>query len=248
MSALGRFEQWMESIVEGSARRLFRSRITAAEITRRLERAMESHQSITVDRIIVPSVYHAYLNPEDFKSFESIHRELEKEMGIYLLELAQERGFTLLQHPVVAVVPDQSTDRHTVRIEVEMVAPAQSRSPQGVAHAATQVMASRDGQRAAQPHVRTELFVRLPEGERRLALTGALISIGRGLSNDLVLDDPRVSRHHAQIWGQSQRFAIADQGSTNGTYVNGVPVSSEHPLHPGDVISLGGLELEFHQR
>jgi pSer/pThr/pTyr-binding forkhead associated (FHA) protein len=41
---------------------------------------------------------------------------------------------------------------------------------------------------------------------------------------------------------------IADQGSTNGTYVNGTPVTTEQVLRPGDIVSLGGLELVFQQR
>jgi hypothetical protein len=237
----------MESIVEGSARRLFRSRITAAEIARRLERAMESQQTITVDRIIVPSFYRAYLHPEDFQAFEAIQLDLEQEMGMYLLELAQERGFTLLQHPVVDVAPNPSTPRHGVQVVAEMVAALEQSGQQSGGYAGTQVMSH--GNRPAQPQTqgKTELLLRLPDGEYRFPLAGTPVMIGRGLSNDIVLDDPRVSRQHAQIWANGRRFVLADQGSTNGTYVNGMPVSGEQPLHAGDIISLGGLELEFRQ-
>ena len=247
MSALGRFERWMESIVEGSARRLFRSRITAAEITRRLERAMEAQQMITVDRVIVPNVYRAYLHPDDFVAFEAIQFELEQEMGMYLLELAQERGFALLQHPTVDVAPNAATPRHTVQVEAETTAHG---GGQG-AYVGTQMMSPRAPQPVAalsQPVVkppRAELLLRLPNGEYRFPLADGA-TIGRGLDNAVVLDDVRVSRRHALLRTLNGRWVIADQQSTNGTFVNGMQVG-EHPLHPGDVVSLGGLEVRFQQ-
>ena len=46
------------------------------------------------------------------------------------------------------------------------------------------------------------------------------LTIGRGLNNDIILEDTRVSRHHAQLRYRARRFWIADLGSTNGTYIN----------------------------
>jgi pSer/pThr/pTyr-binding forkhead associated (FHA) protein len=68
--------------------------------------------------------------------------------------------------------------------------------------------------------------------------------VGRGLNNDVILEDTRVSRNHAQLRYRSRRFWITDLSSTNGTYVNGEPVE-ERALRDGDVISLGGLEVAF---
>jgi hypothetical protein len=235
----------MESLVEGSARRLFRSRITAAEITRRLERAMESQQTITVDRIIVPSVYRAYLHPDDFAAFEAIQFDLEQEMGMYLFELARERGFALLQHPSVDVISQPSTPRHTVQVEAEMTAQPQHAPPQS--YAGTQLMAPRAHQPVAPPQVQyhSALVLRAPDGEYRFPVVDGA-TVGRGLDNVVVLDDPRVSRRHAQLRNMGGRWILRDQGSTNGTFVNGMPVG-EHPLNAGDVVSLGGLELRFEQ-
>ncbi|HEU5087060.1 MAG TPA: FhaA domain-containing protein, partial [Roseiflexaceae bacterium] len=56
MSALSRFESFMENIVEGSVARLFRSPVQPAEIAKRLERAMEANQQISVRRVIVPNL------------------------------------------------------------------------------------------------------------------------------------------------------------------------------------------------
>lgn len=248
MSALSRFEGFMESVVEGSAKRLFRSPITAAEITRRLERAMESQQTITVDRVIVPSFYRAFLNPEDFRAFEPIQEELEREMANYLRDLARERGFTLLQHPVVDVAPDPAVGRRNIQVVAEMgAAPARGNNPaDGVD--STQVIQSRGGPAQPQAGTQAELVMQTTSGAHVFPIEANMITIGRGLNNDIILEDPRISRQHAQLRYKSRRFLIADNGSTNGTYVNGTPVTTEQVLRDGDIVSLGGLELIFQQR
>jgi len=249
LSALSRFEGFMESVVEGSAKRLFRSPITAAEITRRLERAMESQQTITVDRVIVPSFYRAFLNPEDFRAFEPIQEELEREMANYLRDLARERGFTLLQHPVVDVAPDPAVGRRNIQVVAEMAAaPARSNNPaDGID--STQVIQSRGGPGAQQQAgTHAELVMQTTSGAHAFPIEANMITIGRGLNNDIILEDPRISRQHAQLRYKSRRFLIADNGSTNGTYVNGTPVTTEQVLRDGDIVSLGGLELIFQQR
>ena len=71
-------------------------------------------------------------------------------------------------------------------------------------------------------------------------------SVGRLPDNDIVLDDRRVSRHHAEFLQQGARWIMRDAGSTNGTAVNG-QVVKEAVLKPGDRISLGGLEVTWEQ-
>ena len=56
-------------------------------------------------------------------------------------------------------------------------------------------------------------------------LGGALIGIGRASDNDVIVDDPMVSRHHCQLKLQHGAYSFADLGSRNGSTVNGEPVS-----------------------
>jgi hypothetical protein len=124
MSALARFESFMENMVEGSVARLFRSPVQPAEIAKRLERAMEAHQTISVRRVIVPNVYRAFLNPQDLAAFGPIRGEMEREMSTYLAELAQERGFTMLEHPRVELGSDPSVQRRTIQVTAETISAA----------------------------------------------------------------------------------------------------------------------------
>ena len=62
--------------------------------------------------------------------------------------------------------------------------------------------------------------------------------IGRGAC-DIVAPDPEVSRRHAEVVDHAGALAIADAGSLNGTYVNGVCVVTRTPLGHGDVVRAG---------
>jgi pSer/pThr/pTyr-binding forkhead associated (FHA) protein len=75
-------------------------------------------------------------------------------------------------------------------------------------------------------------------------LGGALIGIGRASDNDVIVDDPMVSRHHCQLKLQHGAYSFTDLGSRNGSTVNGQAVS-QVALGPGDVIRVGDTEIEF---
>ena len=95
---------------------------------------------------------------------------------------------------------------------------------------------------------------RLPEdafvivdGIKVIPLTQPLVRIGRRVENNLVLDDPRVSRNHAEMRAISGRYVLFDLNSTGGTFVNGLRIS-QTVLYPGDVISLAGVNLVYGQK
>jgi hypothetical protein len=77
-------------------------------------------------------------------------------------------------------------------------------------------------------------------------ITSPVINIGRDASNQLQLDNPQISRQHAQLRFIQGRFVIFDLDSRSGTFVNGVAITS-HTLNPGDVILLANLPLVFGQ-
>ena len=87
-------------------------------------------------------------------------------------------------------------------------------------------------------------WIELPGGERRLLKADAL-TIGRDASNDLVLlDDPKVSRSHAELQLRDEQWILQDLGSSNGTRVNQRRVQ-RHPLRDGDRIQLGSTTVLY---
>ncbi len=77
-------------------------------------------------------------------------------------------------------------------------------------------------------------------------LSGERISIGRAVENDIVITSKRVSREHACVRRDGWRVLLEDLGSTNGTFLNNERVLSPVSLRDGDLVSIGGIELKFH--
>ena len=94
------------------------------------------------------------------------------------------------------------------------------------------------------------LTIRLPQGGKQVyRIEKAAINIGRQLSNDIIVEDKRVSRNHAQIKYQSDgQFVIFDLGSTNGISINGTPHMRQHILRNGDHFTIGSYEFYFQRR
>jgi hypothetical protein len=70
-------------------------------------------------------------------------------------------------------------------------------------------------------------------------LTRDVTTVGRDVTNEIVLGDPEVSRQHARLTRTPAGFVLEDLGSTNGTYVNGERLAAPRVLTPGDSIGLG---------
>jgi VWFA-related protein len=80
--------------------------------------------------------------------------------------------------------------------------------------------------------------------DRKHDLKGT-INVGRARDNQIVLDDPTVSRHHAWVKAEGENFVVFDVGSANGTFVNDEQVKEPHPLENGDVVRFGDAEFVF---
>ena len=82
------------------------------------------------------------------------------------------------------------------------------------------------------------------KGDRTIQLTGSVINLGRRSTNHIVINDPRISRNHAQIRKVKDDYVIFDVGSSGGTFINANRID-KHTLRPGDVISLAGYTLIY---
>ena len=84
------------------------------------------------------------------------------------------------------------------------------------------------------------------QGARQIELTLETLTIGRKVDNALVIEDPAVSGHHARIVKVQAVFFLEDLKSTNGTAINGQPIT-RHQLHDADVITIGQHRLVFQE-
>ena len=78
-----------------------------------------------------------------------------------------------------------------------------------------------------------------PQPNQSYDLNKDIVTLGRDITNDIVINDPEVSRHHMRLTRGAGGFTVEDLGSTNGTFVNGQRLTGARPLRPGDMIGLG---------
>ncbi|MDE2748520.1 MAG: FHA domain-containing protein [Chloroflexota bacterium] len=78
-----------------------------------------------------------------------------------------------------------------------------------------------------------------PQPNHAFEISKDVTTLGRDISNDIVLNDRETSRHHLRLMLAGDTLTIEDLGSTNGTFVNGKRVSGVTPLQNGDMIGLG---------
>lgn len=94
------------------------------------------------------------------------------------------------------------------------------------------------------------LTIRLPQaGQQTYRIEKSVVNIGRQLTNDIIVEDKRVSRNHAQIKFQPDgQFAIFDLGSTNGITINNIPHLRHQVLRNGDRFTIGSYDFYFERR
>jgi pSer/pThr/pTyr-binding forkhead associated (FHA) protein len=74
----------------------------------------------------------------------------------------------------------------------------------------------------------------------------AALSVGRGAGNDIpISEDEYASSRHARFEPRRDGLYVEDVGSTNGTFVNGIRLTRERKLAPGDIVRVGQTDLRF---
>ena len=247
MSVLRNLEAKLEGLVEGAFSRAFRSQVQPVELARKLAKEMEDAKSVSLSRTYVPNQFWVYLSPEDRAQFEDYEDGLKKELSDYLLEHARSHGLALLTRPTIELETDDRLSLGEFGIQAKLVKPAdageEAEAVEGdFGH--TMVYSTTGARRVESP--RKDSRVLLVSDDKRTVVTGDAFVIGRSRECDLVLDDPNVSRRHAELRREDGGWAVRDLGSTNGIKLNGQR-SRGGRLSPGDEITLGLSRLTFEQ-
>jgi Protein of unknown function (DUF3662)/FHA domain len=289
---LAKFEAFMQRMVETPFARMFPSRLEPAELTRKLERAMEDNILIQIEgRRLAPNVYDIYLSRKDHQQLSPSQASLIRDWRNHLVEFARHRHYTLRSEPVIRLHADTGLGPGQVRIEAEQAdrssgegglmatqelsaeqlaqmraqmqsgqqipgvpnIPSSSPSQPGFSSFNAPPMSRNPSKPLMQPAVAlppARLTIRLPQGGQQVfRIEKPIINIGRQLSNDIIVEDKRVSRYHAQIKFQPDgQFAIFDLGSTNGITINGTPNLRQHILRTGDRFTIGSYDFYFERR
>lgn len=229
---ISRIEIALQNLIERTLERLAGGRLDSATIAVQMVRAMES--SLRQDeggRSWAPDEYSVRLHPQELKVLQQEIPDLVPLLKEAILQAARDGGFSIEQEPHIVLIADYKMGRNKVRVE-----------------------AIHDTDALFHTRQMTSLVGETPAGTGRAMLVGIKgevyplsdddVSIGRLRDNQIVFDDPRVSRRHAQIHLREGRHVVYDLGSKAGTRVNGEP-KMQCVLRDGDVITLAGNRLVY---
>jgi hypothetical protein len=249
MGILSRVEAFLERFLEAPAGRLGAS-IQPVSLAKRIERAMDTNKTYGDAGVIVPNQYDLHLHPSDFAAFASYRSALEDDLAHGVLARARHERYSLVARPRVQLIADETARRGEIRVAANVVDERGSRLRDAAPAQASSDTMVFDRPAAASPDSARRAYLLVStRGSRpvQFDLGGPLIGIGRASDNDVIVDDPMVSRHHCQLKLQHGAYSFTDLGSRNGSTVNGQPVSTV-ALGPGDVIRVGDTEIEFQVR
>jgi hypothetical protein len=224
---LDRFEQRLDRLVNGAFARAFKAEVQPVEIASSLQREMDDRSAVVSrGRTVVPNVFHVELSPHDHERLNVYADTLSGELAGMVREYAEEQRYTFVGPIEVSLGRDDTLETGLFRVHSEakadVVATPQARSTTTAVRSGAPLLVA---------------------GDAAHALTRSVTRIGRGTDVDIRVDDPGVSRHHAEVL-LGREVVLRDLNSTNGTYVDGVQVG-ETVLHDGAVIQLGGTRLTF---
>jgi hypothetical protein len=249
MSVLRSIESKIAGLVEGTFSRAFRSEVRPVEIARKLTREMEEHKSFSVSRTYVPNEYRVFLSPADRDRFADYEEALAAELAGYLLEHARRERLAMLSRPVIEFETDDRLGLGEFGIQTRVVRPSEGPEQAAAHEESGRTMIYSTAERVAEPleeraRSRQQTALVIVEGKRLLVgPTG--VTLGRSRECDVVLDDPNVSRKHAEIRPRGGAWVVTDLGSTNGVSVNGRRINGPEVVKAGDEIELGTSKISF---
>lgn len=235
---LHKLEVRLQNLIEVDLLRVFSSRNVEDVIVQKLAGVIQQNMDAAQgDSSVLPDVYTLVVHPDTAKTW--MNEGLLAVILHSIVTVAQEAGFKFTIPPTITVNTDGKMPANDVKILTSY---------------RMEIMAETNAMPQSQdPEGQNDLIEALPEncfliveGVKIFPLNVPVVNIGRRMDNQLIIDDPRVSRNHAQLRCIKGRYVVFDLNSTGGTFVNGQR-TSQSVLYPGDVISLAGLALIFGQ-
>ncbi|HET8614976.1 MAG TPA: DUF3662 and FHA domain-containing protein [Actinomycetales bacterium] len=256
MGVLDRFEKGIERAVNGAFAKAFRAEVQPVEIASALRRAVDEKAAVIGrGRTLVPNAFVVELGESDHERLQEYADALSDELVANLREHAEHQRYAFVGPVTVAFEQVDELDTGVFRVRSATVKGRQqearpTRAPDVIPR---DLDIPTPPPRAAVP-ARSQPATRPPRRPwlevdgQVYPLVGPVTVVGRGDEADVVLDDPGISRRHAELRvttdGPRLAATVTDLGSTNGTFVNGDQVRST-PLDDGAVITLGRTRATY---
>ena len=231
MGVLQRFERRIEEMVTRPFARAFKAEVQPVEIASALQRECDDRAAIVArGRTMVPNAFTVALGEHDHERLAVYAQALSTELAEMVREHADEQGYVFVGPVTVAFERDEGLDTGRFQVRSAAVAAATPRSGD------TELV------RTA---ARTEGVPWVEVGGTTYALARSTTRIGRGADSDLRIDDPGISRNHAELRRSGGDVTVVDLGSTNGVVIDGQRVGQAR-LRDGTRLTMGSTTLVFH--
>jgi Protein of unknown function (DUF3662)/FHA domain len=232
MGIFARFEKKVEGAVSGAFARAFKGDVQPVEIAARLQRELDAEAKLlSRNKRLVPNEFNVRLSQHDHDKLAPYATTLNAELATELRNHAREMGYVFNGPVKVVFELDTSLPTGHFTVDSEAVAGITPRSG-----------------RASETSINRAPLVLEVNGTRHPLQPPGLV-IGRGSDADLRINDPGISRRHAQIRvneaGPQVQIDIVDLGSTNGIVVNGQRVQ-QAVLQEGARIEIGSTRMLVH--
>ena len=252
MSMLRSIESKLESLFEGVFGRAFRANVQPVELARKLAKEMDEHRNVSESRVYVPNEYTIYLSTADREQFSGYEDQLRGELADYLSEHARRESYVLLTGPTVRFETDDDLEVGVFGIATRMAQPegkaAEPEAPAPAVEAGATMVYKPTAQpteaaSAVELGVQREVAVLSWNGTRH-EIAKRRVVIGRSKDADIRVDDPNVSRRHAEVQQEGATWWLVDLDSTNGVEVQGRRVK-RLKLEDGTRFTIGSTEIAF---
>jgi hypothetical protein len=235
MATLDEFESHLQSLLEVHLLKHLPGYKAVDGIAQQLATTMHAHLREENGATQAPNIYVIVGQPSTLTRWHARPRLL-KELANTLYIAGMDAGFFFSTRPTVTTTDDMSIPAGELRVLASF-------SQESVGETLGINSGMKPGSTTGKIPSNAFLIV---GGNQIVPLNRSVINIGRRLDNHIVIDDPRVSRVHAQLRIVRERFVIFDLNSSGGTFVNGER-TDQSVLYPGDVISLAGVTVIFGQ-
>lgn len=228
---LDRIESRLQSLIEEWIIPFSRVDIQG-NLAHHLIEAMRSQlTTASLEHPAAPNRYTIFLHPSNLEIWQS-RQQLLSDLAEGLHQAAREAGLHLAGTPILQLASDPNLALDGIRVTAETEQPAVGQ---------TAVLLLKKDDPPDKPALSAFLIY---NGDQIFPLRQSVINIGRRSDNNLVIDDARISRAHAQIRQNRGQYVLFDLNSTGGTTVNGQRIR-QYNLKPGDVIALAGVPLIY---
>jgi hypothetical protein len=257
---LQRFERRLEGLVSGVFARAFKGDVEPIELAAALKREIDNTARIlSRDRRLVPNHFTIELGPGDFERLNAYGRTLNSELANELRDHADIQRYTFSGPIEIELTQQDDLPTGKFRVVSATVGTPQRRQPPAYEQPVypqepyvppndgPTVMHSTPPPPQQPPPRRGHPQVMLEVNGRRRPVNPPGVVLGRGTDADIQINDPGVSRRHAEIRLMPEgpggiRVVLVDLGSTNGTLVNGRR-STEAELVDGSTVRIGNTTM-----